>query len=77
MTIAVLLAWAPLAQGQTNNDTPDPAVQTRTTIPGQHATPENRRRGLFDEPSFITKGVNLFDRRANRSLGNRERKKKK
>ena len=28
-----------------------------------------RRHGLFDEPSFITKGVNLFDRRASRSRG--------
>ena len=69
ITIAVLLASAPFAQGQTPSDTPDPAVQTRTTIPGQDATPENRRRGLFDEPSFITKGVNLFDRRVNRSRG--------
>jgi hypothetical protein len=72
ITIALLLAWAPLAQGQTANDTPDSAAQTRTTIPPRSETPENRPRGLFGEPSFITKGVNLFDRRANRSRGARD-----
>ena len=46
-----------------------PRCRRARRIPGQDATPENRRRGLFDEPSFITKGVNLFDRRASRSRG--------
>jgi len=69
ITIALLLAGAPFAQGQTTNNTPDSAVQTQTTIPRQGEAPENRPRGLFDEPSFITKGVNLFDRRTNPSRG--------
>src|SRR5262245_9640050 len=66
--IAALLASASFASGQTSNDTPDSAVQTRPTVPGQPDTPDHRH-GLLDEPSFITKGVNLFDRRASRSRG--------
>src|SRR5262245_48720439 len=66
--IAVLVASASLAGGQTSNDATDSPVQTRPTVPGQQDTPDHRY-GLFDEPSFIAKGVNLFDRRAARSRG--------
>ena len=65
LAIVVLLA-APLARAQAPNDTPDPAPQTRTTVPVQGDTPD-QRYGIFNEPSFITKAVNQFDRRANGS----------
>jgi len=62
----LLLLAATTVRGQAVNDSPDPAPQTRTTRPAQPETPDSRY-GLFAEPSFITKGVNLYDRRANRS----------
>lgn len=68
IAIAVVLAAAPFARSQTSNDRPESPAQTRTTLPGQPATPDDRY-GLFGEPSFITKGVNLFDRRVSRSRG--------
>jgi hypothetical protein len=68
IAIAAVLASAPFAHSQTSRGAPDSAVQPQTRVSGQRATPDGRS-GLFDEPSFITKGVNLFDRRASRSRG--------
>lgn len=68
IAIVLLVVAAPIARGQTVNDTPDSSSQTRTTVPAQRETPDGQH-GLLDEPSFITKGVNLFERRANSSHG--------
>src|SRR5689334_18194973 len=62
----VILFGAPFARAQAPNDTPDPAPQTRTTVPAQGDTPD-QGYGIFSEPSFITKAVGQFDRRANGS----------
>ena len=68
IAIVFLVVAPPIARGQVGNDTPDSSVQTRTTVPAQRETPDGQY-GLLDEPSFITKGVNLFDRRASSSHG--------
>src|SRR5215831_6763984 len=65
LAILVFLA-ASLARAQTPEDTPDPALQTRTTVSAQTDTAD-QRYGVFNEPSFITKAINQFDRRANGS----------
>ena len=69
IAIVVFFAASTRASGQAAAaSTADSSAQTHTTVPARAMTPESQR-GLFDEPSFITKGVNLFDRRANRSGG--------
>src|SRR5262245_42770422 len=65
-TAILLLLAATTVRGQAVNDSPDPAPQSRSTISAQRETPDSRY-GLLPEPSFITKGVDLYDRRANRS----------
>jgi hypothetical protein len=64
--LAILVLTSPFARAQALNDTPDPAPQTRTTVPAQPDSPDDSY-GIFREPSFIRKGVDLFDRRANGS----------
>jgi hypothetical protein len=64
--IALLLATPRFVRGQALNDDPDSPAQTQTTIPIQRRT-SDIRHGTFVEPSFITKGVTLFDRRVNAS----------
>ena len=64
--IVVLLLVSPLARGQSVSSTADSSLQPRTTVPVGAMASDNEA-GLLPEPSFITKGVNLFDRRANRS----------
>lgn len=62
----IVLVSALRAGAQAPDDTPDPAPQTRTTIPASDNTP-NQGPGIFSEPTFITKAVSEFDRRANAS----------
>src|SRR5215468_4811000 len=63
----IVLLTALRARAQALNDTPDPAgAQTSTTVTPQSDTPD-QEYGLFSEPSFITKAVSEFDRRANGS----------
>jgi hypothetical protein len=62
----VMLLVAPLARAQTADDTSDTAPQTRTTVPAQTDTAD-QGYGIFNEPSFITKAINQFNRRANGS----------
>jgi len=61
-----LLLLAPAAFAQEPADDPDPVPQTQTTIPVRTPAADGTY-GIFKEPPFITKGVNYFDRRANRS----------
>src|SRR5262245_56550824 len=67
LAIAVLAA-APLARSQTPSAPPDSSSETRTTVPDSRVL-SDRPYGLLPEPSFITKGVNFFDRRASNSEG--------
>jgi len=60
----LVLAAPPMAFSQAS-DRPDQA-QTPTTDPISRASSESHY-GLLDEPSFITKGITLFDRRVNAS----------
>jgi surface antigen Omp85-like protein len=64
MAGVLLLVVPPMAFGQASDAPPDQRP-TRTTVPVPEPSPESD--GLLDEPSFITKGITLFDRRANRS----------
>jgi outer membrane protein assembly factor BamA len=65
LALLLLLIGAPVF-AQALADDPDPAPQRQTTIPMPPTTPDGNF-GIFKEPSFITRGINLFDRRANRS----------
>jgi len=67
LAIAVLAA-APLARGQTPSAPTDSSTETRTTAPDSRVLSESPY-GLLPEPSFITKGVKFFDRRAGLSEG--------
>jgi hypothetical protein len=66
LTIVLLMAVTPIVRAQAVNDTTGPTAQTRTSVPAQGETSDGQH-GLLSEPSFITKGVNLFDRRVSSS----------